>query len=689
MNISVIIPVTREKVVEKCIEALSKQIKMPDEIIFIVPCDWKKLRKLLEGYISKHHLSKAKVICSKDKRQMSMLNKGIKESKGEILAFTDDDAAPFPDWIERIKKYFEDNPDVGGVGGKDIFIPSISGLNENPKAVGKITFYGRLIGHHSEWNAGPVEVDHIKGCNMSFRKDAFSKFNEDLLGNQHGNEIDVSLRVKKKGYKIIYDPDILIHHYIDVRPEIWEGKDFKDKIYVSTFNHTLTLLKNLSPLRKFLFLLYSSLIGQKINPGILKFLILLKKSRRMVQAIPYIVSGKTSAIKHYLRTKKVAYQKKKVNEITILSHSFDKKGGQNKVTYEVVRRLADWGIKVRLIGLSAAQELVEHPNIEFFKVYLPIKRPALLEHLLMYIFSIPPLIRYRKGPLLTTGIISLYPASIVVLHFLNLSWRRIFKKLGIFHLRDYYHYLDIYIGAVMEKILLKNSGVKIIAVSKGVKRDTEKEFPRKRGNVNVIYIGVDNKIFSPHYRVKDRKILFGNYINENDILVGYAGDLIVKRKGINNLIMAIEGFPDNYKLILIGKGNPYKRYSIKKSLRKKILWIDFTQELAKFLANLDIFILPSYYEPFGLVALESMASGVPVILSHNTGLAELLEDKKNVILLYNSEDIEEIRKKILLLTEDTKLRHILIQNGLKIVKKLSWQRCAQETYKFIMEELSK
>lgn len=375
--------------------------------------------------------------------------------------------------------------------------------------------------------------------------------------------------------------------------------------------------------------------------------------------------------------------------ITVLSHSFDKKGGQNKVTYEVVKRLAEWGIKVRLVGLSAVRELVEHPNIKFFKIYLPIKKPALLEHLLLYIFSVPPLIRYRRGPLLTTGVISLYPASIVVLHFLNLSCRKAFKKLGTLNLRDYYHYLDTYIGAIMEKILLKNQRIKIITVSESVKRDVEKEFPQKRGDVNVIYIGVDNKVFSPHYRVKDRKILFGNNINENDILVGYAGDLMTKRKGIHNLIMAIEGLPDNYKLILIGKGNPYKRYGIKEPLRKRIIWIDFTEELAKFLANLDIFISSSYYDAFGLVALESMASGLPVILSHNAGFAELLRDKKNVILLHNLGNIEEIRKKILHLTEDKRLRNILIQNGLKIAKKLSWQRCAEETYKFIIKELGK
>ncbi len=689
MKISVIIPVTREKIVEKCVEALSKQIRMPDEIIFIVPYGWEKLRKLLKGYISRHHLSKARIVWSYDKKQMSMLNKGIEKSIGEILAFTDDDGAPFPDWLERIGKYFEHNPDVGGVGGKDIFVPSIPGLNENPKAVGKITFYGRMIGHHSEWNSGPVEVDHIKGCNMSFRKDAFSKFNEDLLGNQHGNEIDVSLRVKKKGYKVIYDPDILIYHYIDVRPEIWEGKDFKDKIYVSIFNHTLVALKNFTECRKFVFILYSFIIGQKINPGILEFLILLKKSRRMIQAIPYIISGKTSAIKHYLRTKKVVYQKRKVYEITILSHSFDRKGGQNKVTYEVVRRLADWGIKINLIGLSIDKLLMEHPNIKFFKIYIPFTKPDLLEHLLLYIFSVPSLIRHRRGPLLTTGVISLYSPSIVVLHFLNLSWRKIFKKLGISHLRDYYHYIDIYIGALAERFLLRRAGVKIITVSEGVKRDVMMELPEKREDISVIYNGVDNKRFSPRYRIENREILFGNGVKKNDILVGYAGDLKVKRKGVDILIKSFERIPNNYKLVLIGKGNPYRRYGIEKPFRKKIIWIDFTEELAKYLANLDIFVLPSYYEPFGLVALESMASGVPVILSYNAGISELLKDKKNVLFLYNPGDVEELRKKIMLLMEDVKLRKTLSRNGIKIARSLSWEESAKDAYKFILKILSR
>lgn len=305
MNISVIIPVTREKIVKKCVEALSKQAVKPYEIIFIIPCGWEKLRQALKIYLVEFKLDNAKVICSKDKRQMSMLNKGIEESKGKILAFTDDDGAPFPDWIKRIEEYFKYDPNIGGVGGKDIFIPPVPGLKNSTRIVGKVSFYGRLVGHHSEWNSGPIEVDHIKGCNMSFRKDAFPEFDEDLLGNQCGNEIDVSLKVKKNGYKIIYDPEILIHHYIALKPEIWEAADFKERIYVSTFNHTLILLKNLSPLRKFLFLLYSSLIGQKLNPGFLEILIFIKHSKKMTDAIPYIIAAKTRAIKHYLEIRKV------------------------------------------------------------------------------------------------------------------------------------------------------------------------------------------------------------------------------------------------------------------------------------------------------------------------------------------------------------------------------------------------
>jgi len=304
MNVSVIIPVTRKKIVEKCVEALSKQIKKPYEIIFIIPCGWQELKEVLGTYITKFRLNNARIICSKDKRQMSMLNKGIERSKGEILAFTDDDAAPFSDWIMRIKKYFDNDLSIGGIGGKDIFIPPISGLKENPKAVGKITFYGRMIGHHSEWNRGPVEVDHIKGCNMSFRKCAFSRFDEDLLGNQCGNEIDVSLRVKKKGYKIIYDPDLKVYHYIVLDPQIWEGKDFKERIYVSTFNHTLIILRNFSSSRKFLFLLFSLIVGQKVNLGFLKVFFLIPHSKRMIEAIPHIVSAKAHAIKYYLKTRK-------------------------------------------------------------------------------------------------------------------------------------------------------------------------------------------------------------------------------------------------------------------------------------------------------------------------------------------------------------------------------------------------
>jgi len=51
--------------------------------------------------------------------QVAALNAGLDALTGDIVAITDDDAAPRPTWLERIERHFANSPDVGGVGGRD------------------------------------------------------------------------------------------------------------------------------------------------------------------------------------------------------------------------------------------------------------------------------------------------------------------------------------------------------------------------------------------------------------------------------------------------------------------------------------------------------------------------------------------------------------------------------------------
>ena len=76
------------------------------------------------------------------------LNAGLNEATGSIICFTDDDAEPWGDWLERIEGHFRD-PTIAGVGGRDIVIVDGKSIKGKCKVVGKMFWFGRYIGNRA------------------------------------------------------------------------------------------------------------------------------------------------------------------------------------------------------------------------------------------------------------------------------------------------------------------------------------------------------------------------------------------------------------------------------------------------------------------------------------------------------------------------------------------------------------
>ena len=105
------------------------------------------------------------------------------------------------------------------------------------------------------------------------------------------------------------------------------------------------------------------------------------------------------------------------------------------------------------------------------------------------------------------------------------------------------------------------------------------------------------------------------------------------------------------------------------------------EELHKqYLAN-DIFIFPNHMQTWGLVVMEAMASGLPVIVSKTTGAAEVLTDGENALMV-NPKSPDEVAKSVKLLIDDHDLYLRLSQNGRKFVEEnISWQKYAHQMLK--------
>lgn len=185
-------------------------------------------------------------------------------------------------------------------------------------------------------------------------------------------------------------------------------------------------------------------------------------------------------------------------------------------------------------------------------------------------------------------------------------------------------------------------------------------------NVRTIYYGVDIDRF---------KYSFGGNVISS---IGSASRL-VPAKNQEIILKAVKSIKNDVKLkvFFIGESTEYakKLERMAGELSLDVFFLPFTLKVEDFFRLLDISVLSSKVETFGLVALESLASGVPLICSSAAGAVEILEDGKDSFI-FRSED--ELAEKILVLAKDSELRQKLAEEGRRKAELFSIERQADE-----------
>lgn len=98
------------------------------------------------------------------------------------------------------------------------------------------------------------------------------------------------------------------------------------------------------------------------------------------------------------------------------------------------------------------------------------------------------------------------------------------------------------------------------------------------------------------------------------------------------------------------------------------------EQIAKVWALTDVYVMPSVSEPFGITPLEAIQAGVPVIISNQSGVAEVLEHAIKVDFW----DTDAIAEAIITVLEQPSLAQVLRENSRKEIKSLSWSRAAKK-----------
>lgn len=270
--ISVLVPTYRRpKDLERCLIALQQQIRPADEVLVTVRNIDAETWAFLATF--NYEALPLKVITVTVPGVVAAMNLGFESATGDIISVTDDDAAPHSDWLQRIEAHFLSDSCLGGLGGRDWMYlnGTLQGAAMHPGAsniVGRVQWFGRIIGNHHIGEGKPREVDILKGVNMSFRRVAIAEAScDDRMkgtGAQVHFEVALSLSLKRRGWKLIYDPSVGVDHYPAQRFDEDQRDSFNAIAWSNkAHNETVGLLDHLSTPRKIIYLSWAFLIGTR------------------------------------------------------------------------------------------------------------------------------------------------------------------------------------------------------------------------------------------------------------------------------------------------------------------------------------------------------------------------------------------------------------------------------------------
>nr|WP_156645404.1 glycosyltransferase [Lentibacillus sp. JNUCC-1] len=228
-------------------------------------------------------------------------------------------------------------------------------------------------------------------------------------------------------------------------------------------------------------------------------------------------------------------------------------------------------------------------------------------------------------------------------------------------------------GSVIKKYTKKilDNADHIITVGEELKSNMEEQFSLNENKISVINMGVNRHIFHHRNRYEARQSL---ELPKEEKVILYVGN-IIKAKGLDELVQAYKGLSnviENPSLHLIGEPKDAMYFNELKAKAAEEETIYFhnamnQEEVSRWMAASDVFVLPSHIEGFGLVALEAMACGLPVVGSDVGGLHYLLGDGAGIKVEPNNP--KDLAEKLHIVLEDQALQKKIQQNGLKKAEK--------------------
>ena len=227
------------------------------------------------------------------------------------------------------------------------------------------------------------------------------------------------------------------------------------------------------------------------------------------------------------------------------------------------------------------------------------------------------------------------------------------------------------------------AAARVIAVSYLTKRICAGRYDISPDKIDVVY----NAIVNGDHQMDENQAT----IRKGEKIVLFLGR-ITMQKGPEYFLAAAKkvlSVMDNVKFIMAGSGDMTRRtieLAAELGIGHKVLFPGFLRggDVEKVYRMADLYVMPSVSEPFGIAPLEAMSNNVPVIISRQSGVSEVLTH----VLAVDFWDISEMANKIVAVLRHPPLQATLRQHGNFEVRKLSWVDSAQQCIKVYQAALA-
>jgi GT2 family glycosyltransferase len=268
VRVSVIVPsYRRPESLALCLDALDRQHRPAEETIVVVRDD-----DVAGQEVVRARKGRVRLVLVTRPGVVAAMNAGLDACTGEVVALTDNDAAPRADWLARIADVYAADPQIGAVGGRDWVYSYKTGrlMEGSEPVVGMIDSLGRVTGNHHLGIGGARDVDVLKGVNLSVRGELLREIRLDErlrgVGTEHHWELGLCLTLRRRGWRIVYDPAIAVDHH--PQPRVDDSRQFNPReLRDSMHNETVAVLEHLPARRRALHLGWAFAVGTGSSPG--------------------------------------------------------------------------------------------------------------------------------------------------------------------------------------------------------------------------------------------------------------------------------------------------------------------------------------------------------------------------------------------------------------------------------------